>query len=640
MAVRELGENEKVVQPTGKVRELQPDETVVAQDQQQALPTVSQFFSNIGQVAGELPGNVAEGVGSIVPTWEQLKKSATSRATFETAGGMVGTGVGMLGGNPATMLGGGALGTAIGNSLFNLKEAITGGEGAPQSSLKAITDPAEAAAFDLAFAGAGDIAFHIAGQLGKRIVGIGSKEAQEAIVAGARQGVPLDAFRSSTGKASRVMDMTTNITGVFPFAGGPLRKSQRRVSGQFVKALGKNLESIAPSATVNEIGLEMTEQAAKKFRKNKAVYDALYENFRAKVKELPRQDIFPASPVSSQAENIVADIQSRLPAIKGGKTTRPKNISAQVMRFINQNRNLADRQTIEALQGIKSEAGDLMARDSASNIEKRYLQQIKVAAEQSMNNPEFAGLPEAQARDVLSALETANNAFWKTMRQYETPTAQAFERVDKNIFSSGVSRPGKVNADEVLSKVWNTKSLQAIKDLRQMVGDDTYNKAVRNFLEEKTQGSIRRLGEAQNIQFQFDAEKFKRNLGLDSEQGRRALQEMLRESNVSVGAFKDLSKIADSIDGVFIPDPSQFVTRRLVLGGSLAGSGLIGGSTLGLPAAAAATLLVNRFNKVISSPSTVKMLQKATEESTSASAARQLISRAVEQVVKQQNREE
>ena len=253
---------------------------------------------------------------------------------------------------------------------------------------------------------------------------------------------------------------------------------------------------------------------------------------------------------------------------------------------------------------------------------------MKRALEQDLANIRVDLLPEDEARQIKDALDAANRFYAKGIVNFQTPTAQRFTRIDENIFGPGRVAPGTMNADEVRDFAINLKSPQAIRDLRTLVGDDLMRSAAAQHVNDAFQLSMK--------DGLLDAGAFAKNLGLEGRPGLRQQEgvaaQVLANSPVSV---EDLRNFIDVAQSVVPPrDPSQFVTRRVTLGGAaaLAGAAGLGGAMVGqvgTGTALALTLLSRHGSRIVSDPVKLRLLTTALDKQVAQSAGRQALARLI-----------
>jgi len=335
---------------------------------------------------------------------------------------------------------------------------------------------------------------------------------------------------------------------------------------------------------------------------------------------LPRPDVFLTRSIKGQAKIIGESIEQGSPTTRAGRV-RTRRVSAPVRKFIDDMSNLSERQSLEQIRAVKQDAAALMESEGTSDTAKRYLEQIRIAAEQSLSDIDTSIVPQQQAEELVGALTRANQFFSETMTNFDTPTAKAFQEYDRNIFSPGRKESGSLNSDEILNSVVNTNSRVGLQNLRFLIQrskaknpDRIYNRVVRNHLEGVFDSAKRTVEEAEGSQskFSFDYKKLKDTLDLDNPDRRAIYEQMLRGTDYSIEALEDFLKIAEKADGVEIPSSSAFIGRRMALGGVASGASVINPAG-GFAGSAALVLGLNGLQKVLTSPRLASRLVRMSE---------------------------
>ena len=110
---------------------------------------------------------------------------------------------------------------------------------------------------------------------------------------------------------------------------------------------------------------------------------------------------------------------------------------------------------------------------------------------------------------------------------------------------------------------------------------------------------------------EFDATKFMKSFGIANsfdEAGRRKIQYML--GNKGAEEFYNFASYMKAIGETKLADPSQFLARRLTLGGGIAGGLFFGGAPGGI-ATAALLLLARRAGQILSDPVAIRAMNDA-----------------------------
>lgn len=572
---------------------------------------------------------------------ETLQEQATSRSTFTTIGATAGSVIGAplgLGG----VFGGGGLGASIGSSIYDYVELINNPESAPQDFVQTqIKNAAREGVNDAAISTGANAAFTLAGQLGSRILGIGKEPAQRLLEAGKRRGIGLGAFYLQEGVRQRAVNAASRIAGPFPLAGAGFKAAQRNIDTQYINSLGRFLDDMAPSATTFGLSARSAASAKQTYKRYRGIYDALYQNVERVVGAFPRQDVFFTRSIKGQSQNILDYIKGASPTTRAGKRTKSRNVSTEVRTFIEEMSNLSDRQSLEQLKTIKQDAAALMESDGVTDTAKRYLEQIRISAEQSMSDIDTSLIPREQAEEAIGALTTANKFFTETMGQFKTPTAQQFKQYDQNIFRAGRTKPGQLNVDELFNSIINTNSRVGLQNLRFLVQrsgardpDRIYQGLVRKHLEGIFDNARRSSGEIDNAKsrFTFDYEKLRSQIDLTDPDKKAFYDQMFRGTNYSTQAMDDFLEIARKADGAEVPSASTFIARRMALGG--VASGLTAVSPAGGSGASVALILgLNGIQSVLTNPGLARRLSRLSDLSPETFAFRALGTRLAEDLM-------
>lgn len=568
---------------------------------------------------------------------EQLQEQATSKETAVTVGATAGSVIGSGLGLPGTIAGG-ALGAAAVSSIYDYFEMMNSPEPHPTDFInQQIQNSVNEGVSDAVIATGTGAAFNLAGQLGRRILGLGKQEAQRIFEAGSRRGINLGPFYLQEGARQRFVNFSSRIAGPFPLAGAGFKSAQRRLNTEYVDSVGRFLDSIAPSSTVFNLSGRSASSARETYRRYRGIYDALYKEVENVANSMPRPDIFLTRSIKGQAQTILDSIQRSTPTTRQGQV-QSRRVSAQVTDFLSDMSNLSDRQSIEQLRAIKQDAASLMESESTSNTAKSYLEQIRIAAEQSLSDVDTSVVPSERAEQLVGSLERANRFFSRTMGEFEKPTAQQFQRFDRNLFRAGRTKPGDLNADELLNSIVNTNSRVGLQNLRFLLqrsnardADRIYNRVVRNHLDGIFETAKRTQEGAEQAQsrFIFDYNSLRKSLDLENPDKRAIYEQMFKGTDYSVQALEDFLEIARKADGAIIPSSSAFIGRRMALGGVASGISAITPAG-GVAGSTALVLGLNGIQKVLTSPSLSRSLVRLSELDPNSFAFRALGSRLAE----------
>ncbi len=556
---------------------------------------------------------------------ERFGQAAFSPETFQAAGGMAGAALGTPLGVPGA-LAGGALGAAAGQSAFDVAQrarAALGGEPAPDTTVgQEALQAGQAGLTDLAFGGAGAVA----GPLVKsfkpalgRLLGVSGQPAKAVVEEATKQGIPLAAAQVSQKPSVKNF---SQVIGVFPYVGTPFKRLAAGTSQAIDSRTTAILNELAPTATAADLGVDLTNAAKGRFKDTARVGGALYKDFTDKAIAAGNPSIVPTDTMRQVANSLLEQqAQGRVfvPGARGQTRTNivPEELGNPLDKFFQNFVNVPERLTVLQARGLQRSLNDATKLAKAQGFDVSRAAQIKQALEQDLNNLDVGNLAPDVGAPIVKALQNANTFWAREMTAFETPTAKRFGRVDRNIFSPKFAQAGGTNADEAFRAVVNSRSPQAMADLRRLVGDDVMKGVARRNVEDAF-AKATATGAQKGSSLSFDPENLAQNLGLNSADGRRVLAESLKGTPISVDdleKFVDVTRVASDFN---VPDVSTFLQRRLTLGGlrSLLATGVAGvGITQAPLTALGMGVLARKGSQILASPTALKSMTKALDDS-------------------------
>tara|TARA_Y100000593_G_scaffold95084_1_gene199353 strand:- start:6769 stop:9186 length:2418 start_codon:yes stop_codon:yes gene_type:complete len=220
---------------------------------------------------------------------------------------------------------------------------------------------------------------------------------------------------------------------------------------------------------------------------------------------------------------------------------------------------------------------------------------------------------------------------------FETPTAKRFEKVQRGGIK-GVDTPSEaatmINPDRTMDVLLNLDSPEAIKELRDMIGEDNFNSVAgmvfsraiaKNFIDE---ASVFVDDAGQKIETEIgeyaiknDGRDLRKFLGLGSgdQTRQRALQALIAESNLDPRIIEGIPRILAALNRQKAPGASTMIQRRILLGGTRAVTnlltlGAIGGSTVGLTGALMILFGTRKLSFLLNDPLNARALSQVWRE--------------------------
>lgn len=557
---------------------------------------------------------------------QALGQAAFTPDVFRAGGATLGTALGSAGGLPGA-LAGGVLGAGAGQSAFDLAQrgiAAVRGEEAPKTLGQEAGAIGEAALEEATFAGLGSVAGPVVKSfkplLGK-LLGVGGEPTKQIIKEAERQGIPLAAAQLS--KKPSVKNFS-QVIGVFPFVGTPFKKLGKATGEAIDTRTAAILNELAPTATTADLGVDLTKASQGNFKNTARVGGALYKDFADKAVAAGNPSIVPTTTMR-QVGHSLRDKQALervfVPGRRGVGQTQivPEELTNPLDKFFENFANLPDQLTVLQARGLQRGLNDATKLAKAQGFDVSRAGQIKQALEQDLNSLDVSQLAPEIGQPIVKALKDANTFWAKEMATFETPTAKRFGRVDKNIFSPKFSRAGSLNPDEAFRAVVNTRSPQAIADLRALVGDETMRGVARRNVEDAF-AKASAAGGPKGSAISFDPATLATNLGLDDATGRKVLAESLKGTGTSVADLERFVDVTRTAADFAVPDVSSFLQRRLTLGGlrSLIGTGVAGVAVTQAPVAALTLgILARKGSQILASPKALKAMTTALDDSVS-----------------------
>ncbi len=578
------------------------------------IPLTRDAFTMAGASAGEVLGGVGgagAGFASPVP-----------------GGAVLGALAGKEGG---AVLGAGA-GSLVYDSLDALLKAYRGEEADGD-----MLGPAKQAVKEMAYEASGQSAvkaltpaFGLLKSGFRKLAGVASPASKQLTKLSEAYQVPLGIVQTTT---RPFIKGTTRVLGVIPFVGGPFKRSAD-AADKGVKAVYDDiLDSFAPTATLAQMGTKFTAQAQKRYQNFSNTSGILYDKFFRLVDNLPpdRQAIIPTTKLREAANLIIKQIDEGL-VTKTSGSKEARIITNKIEAFA---RELADYPGSITPKQFRAKTKDLRELMSVAGKEGQNIQQgaaIKAAMEQDLNNPilNMAG-PDGPA--IKKALEKANWFYHEGAKKFESTIAGRFGRVDKHIFETSFTKAGSKHSDEIFADVFNAKSSEGLQELYKLVGPKHFNQGARTFIENalsksyaKVKGKAGKYGLIDEAE-QIDLNKFAKNMGLDTKQGRDILETMLSKSDVNIKDWDNFMTLATASKSFTLPSTSVFLQRRVTLGGlgaALTAAKVGQRSVLG---ALGALYVMRKGADLLTDPKLLRSLIRGMDEGAGTTARRNLIIR-------------
>ena len=265
-------------------------------------------------------------------------------------------------------------------------------------------------------------------------------------------------------------------------------------------------------------------------------------------------------------------------------------------------RNVFTAKSLEGFQGAGTQYRDQLFKDIGREVFENdsvdALVQFKklIGAEASR---EIGAKATKGGQDLFKAV-TAKYAFNKFLRAFSSPS----DAGAKSVWNF-IDEDSSINA----GASYLTDTLKVLtRDQKRNLKDFSIESVKRN----------NGIFDTTELKFgaddfaEFNADKFMKSFGIQNsfdEGGRRKIQYML--GNKGAEEFYNFASYMKAIGETKLSDPSQFLARRLTLGGGIAGGLIFGGPGGTLIGAAALLLLSRRAGQILSDPVAIRAMNDA-----------------------------
>lgn len=580
------------------------------------------------------------------PLVTQLTGGVVTRPFAEAAGATGGAALGSTSG-PAGTLAGAGLGAGAGSAAFDtadvLARKVAGLPPTPDTTLGPTLRALNATKDELTFTGGAMALVPLVRSLKPligvkpdesilgKVLGVTTPEAKRIAELSRSQDIPLGAIQTTENK---IVKGSSRVLGIFPIVGTPIKKGAEAVSRGITRKFDDILNTVAPNATIAELGVDLTQAAKAKFGKFGTVAGVLYNRFFALADNASVRTIIPTEAIRKSATEIGEEVTSATVQLSGGRTSKPA-VDERVLDFLDEVREFPERISARQARGLQERISDIAAEMEGEGRNLVKVIQVKAALEADFHNPLVDQLAPEEGRKIISALATANGFYAETIKRFQSSTGRRFERVDKNIFKSGPFKAGTLNEDEAFQAVFISRSPRAVADLKSIVGQKRFRQATRKFLDSSFKSSLTAIKGRGGLE--FNPNKFSDLIGVGEKEGRQALNVMLSGTGVTGRELENFAEVARKAGSIFIPDTSVFLARRFTLGGlkAIMGGVVIGGSGLTTSpiGTAVGVLMIRHGAKILSDPQRLQALTRALEDTTSSQQARALVLRVGRQVI-------
>ena len=543
------------------------------------MPNIQERVQNTLQTSiGDVNAAIPEPIISEKPIRDtkltQLVDSLYDRGTFEAVGGALGTVPPIIGGQMGpqiatpeeliTVPAGYALGSTAGGEIYDAIEVLRGKK-QPENLRTGLgtmaSDLTNQAKWAYAFGAIPGV-----GNLVKRAA-VGAKDkAKELYRAGEDIGLPLGIGEVSSQPLTQAF---TKVIGIFPFVGGPFKKKAALTQKHIEKVGDDILNTLGINGTLSQLGIDVVKAAGKSYKEFRDVSRGLYTNFTNLAGQLKNGNIIPTTNVKSAIKNIFDATPSF--RLGGGLREKIKSTEDVVTPFLKKINSIKGNIDPVQYKELQKQINNLMKRSQKEGWDISQLIKVKKALEKDFIN--LASPKNMSYSDIIlfkkiqEAHKTANDFFSQGMKLFSTTSAKDIAKVNPNIFNAGFNKQGTLNADELVPKILNLNSKQALIDLKKLIGPEKFKESSKAWLANAFQKSIR--ANPDKVVLKYDASRLANELGITGPNKLKTdtVKQLFKETGISYHKIKSFIKLAKHYDGMYIPSVSSFVARRVTLGG-------------------------------------------------------------------------
>ena len=626
------------------------------------------FAQQAAKVADRLPGRfklfggAIKAVGKLVDPLSRAYRGPLLKTEVQSIlGGTLGAGAGALTYDTLNEQAGLQIATALGDDLSEIPE----GEVERDQLVNAGVAMWNAAKWNTGASLLSPFLFGPMGKMIRKAFGTVGPKQKELAQFARDKGLPLpllSALKEGQGTFSGLGRNYFRFMGVFPLVSpiGKVAKSEAEIAGG--KRYLEDLQAYAPLLKVSAINSSIRKQAEKVFVENVNLYESAYKTFDNLAETAGNPRIIKLEKTQQAAKEFLEENSAQFPEfeqyIQGFRDLKPEEIE-KVLTMQGDPINLFMKSMIAIRDGLitpKQYKGVMTMLNNAIQGSRYQTLKDNMFIMREAMETDFAKFGEdignpakfledegikatydtiAKQGDICrapaGALQISLVQFKKLIgaegsREIGVKATKGGEDLFKavtakyafNKFLRAFGSPSDAGA----KSVWNFIDEDASINAGASYLTDTLKVMTRDQKRNLTDFSIdtvkRNNGifDTTELKFgaddfaEFSADKFMQSFGIKNsfdEGGRRKIQYML--GNKGAEEFYNFASYMKAIGETKLSDPSQFLARRLTLGGGIAG-GLIFGAP-GLIASAALLLLSRRAGQILTDPVAIRAMNDA-----------------------------
>lgn len=377
---------------------------------------------------------------------------------------------------------------------------------------------------------------------------------------------------------STIPRMFISVFGRMPWLAGPYLTAAKDTQARLLQAIKEVPESVAPAVAASDVSMRAFRAAKSTVTDIANYYD------RVKADLLAKADQTGIKVGTYETVHHAQDVLDEIKRVSPTGAARGNNVSivspelSAVRDFINKN---ILPMAVEGPKSIKYTSQSLTQMDTLRKMvsdqmlktkDEKALSLLK-NVENGLNADMLANAQGPQAKEAVQNFLHMDEQRANALNDvFNTATANRFQQVIKGGLAGGDKTTTK-SMDELADVLTKTENPSSVAELVKLTERDpeALQGLTRNVLDQKVLGSMT-AGSEKGAK--FDVGRFSDSLGLDNKTGNtyQYMKKLLDASGgIKMNELEDLTKVAEKVGSVEIPNYNTFLVRKTAIGGIRSG---------------------------------------------------------------------